>query len=284
MVLAAIVIGIAAGFYARSLPKTYSSRVEFFVKNEDMYTDTVSNTATPRLVNDYVKIMKSDVALEKLSAALKEQHGIEMSPGAIRGLISHSYMEDSSAFSVIVTHSDADVAYKLALTIESEAPQIVTDISKNEVHIEKILAPSVAETIRRLSEMEKYKEYGVSLDEPKNFDKMIEDFLKTETTLLFKQICFVSINSPVKATYHSSPNESNYVTVGAAAAAVIVYIIFFVKGLFEMKVSSEDDIKKLVSHPLIGTIPTWESASKKYERRYSKKYYGKNYAKKYENK
>ena len=301
MVLAAIAVGVAAGFYANSLPKTYSSSVDFYARNISITSDVItqSNLASEQLINDYIKIIKSEAVLTQIADELENTHGIKMTPAAIGGLISAGTSSETSTFTIKVSHNKPETALKIAKSIETVAPLAVTQIVKSENHIKETLAPGIAETIVIMSER---GVYGISYEKLEELselkpgtsdynklrnniiDELAKDitlFLQTDSNLALGQMCFVTINHPVLDSVADSPDVSKYVTIGAVAALIIVYVIFFIRGLFNMNVTTEEDIKKLINHPLIGTIPSWETSSKKYDKRYYKNSYDKQYANKY---
>ena len=76
-------------------------------------------------------------------------------------------------------------------------------------------------------------------------------------------LCFTVINPASETPVENAPPVVRNAMIGAIVAALAVYLIFFIKGLFEMNVSSEDDIRRLVNRPVIGVIPRWETTSKK---------------------
>ena len=78
-----------------------------------------------------------------------------------------------------------------------------------------------------------------------------------------RQNCIEILTPPKEAT-EVSRNIVTYGLLGGIVAAVATYLIFLLRHLFELNISSEEDIKKMINRPLIGTVPHWDlSQSKK---------------------
>ena len=305
--VAAIIVGVAVSLF---IPKKYSSSVEFYVVNTNTsydYTTSSLLAASEYLINDYVKIIKSDAilelvangntALEKINEGkekkdwvtlenvdkellrntvknLPKEEKVEIAP--LRAMISSSSEESTSLFTIKVTHTDPKYAYEVATVIKDIAPRYVTDIAKpdrltNEYLVNVAWQTMIALEKAHLKEQAENNSIEINDTTAKNSilkrygddaEKAVESFL-TEAGLDGSLDCFTTVNSPALDDAHDSPNALKYAAVAAVGAAAIVYLVFLIKGIFEMNVSSEDDVKKLVKRPLVGTIPHWENSVKK---------------------
>ena len=109
---------------------------------------------------------------------------------------------------------------------------------------------------------EKFPQIEISGDGNKEvLATQIEELLREHNYGIdISQSCFLSTNSPVLDRKADSPNIPKISILSAAASAIIVYIIFFIIGLSEMNVTTEEDLRKHVSVPVIGIIPSWETS------------------------
>ncbi len=115
------------------VPKKYSSSIEFYVININSgvdYTTTSYLGASAYLINDYVSIIKSNYMLDKICLDLKEDGFSDISPDTIRGMISSSSSDQSSVFKLSVSHTDKELAYKIASYIAEFAPDYVTKMAR----------------------------------------------------------------------------------------------------------------------------------------------------------
>jgi capsular polysaccharide biosynthesis protein len=255
MLVAAIVMALIVGIFVNFIPKNYSSTVEFYVINTNTsydYTTSALLAASQYLINDYVEIIRSDAVLEKVADHLNQNRPSDkqVTPDRLRGMISSSSSSNTSIFTIRVTHTDPKFAYEVACAIEEIAPAAVTDIAKPDRLTNEYLVEVVWQSLDSLEKK--------------------DDITRDDIEILLKDLgldgsldCFTTVNSPVVDRSPDSPNVKKYALYAAAATAVLVYAIFLIKGLLEMNVSSEDDVKKFVNRPLVGTIPHWENSSKK---------------------
>ena len=308
--VAAIIVGVAVSLF---IPKKYSSSVEFYVVNTNTsydYTTSSLLAASEYLINDYVKIIKSDAILELVARRLDENKALEkLNEGKekkdqvtletvdeaqlqatidkfsaeeradvtkLRSMISSSSEESTSLFTIKVTHTDPEYAHKVATVIEDIAPENVTEIAKpdrltNEYLVNVAWQTMIALEKAYLKDQSDNNSIEINDTVAKNSilerygndaEKAVETFL-SEAGLDGSLDCFTTVNAPALDTAHDSPNALKYAAVAAVAAAAIVYLVFLIKGIFEMNVSSDDDVKKLVKRPLVGTIPHWENPVKK---------------------
>ena len=95
---------------------------------------------------------------------------------------------------------------------------------------------------------------------PKSQDPELNTNTSSETELLN---CFEVLTYPVEATGHDSPNLLSNVMLAGIVAAVITYGICLIRFLLRSRISTEDDIKRILDYPLIGSIPSWDSPATK---------------------
>ena len=130
--VAAIIVGVAVSLF---IPKKYSSSVEFYVVNTNTsydYTTSSLLAASEYLINDYVKIIKSDAILELVAEEVNKDRAEDKKATVkeLRSMISSSSEESTSLFTIKVTHTDPEYAHKVAMIIEDIAPEKVTEIAK----------------------------------------------------------------------------------------------------------------------------------------------------------
>lgn len=258
-IITILVMVVAACFTHFLIPKKYSSKTEFYIVNvnpDSDYTSASLLSAASYLVNDYVTIIKSDYMLDQVVEKLKEQGvteygGSEIKNATLRGMISSDSSAETSAFSLKVLSQDAEFSYKVASVIAEIAPEVVTKMAKPEDNtIEKLAETQL--TILRYLEPELASKYSKS---------DVEAALAV-TGLASSQLnCVEVLTPPVLAESHDSPSMAKNMLLSGILAAVGSYAIFFLIALLNMTVTSEDDVKKQIECPLIGTIPRWEIGS-----------------------
>ena len=323
MMICALVVAIITGAMVSLTPPTYSSKVDFYTKNNDYNTDYVTQSnlgATQQLINDYVDLIQSEKVLSQVCDKLSSCEDIfnkseaeltdvekatytklkSYTPDKLRSMISASSKEFHSTFTIKVTASSPAEAYYIARAIEEVAPEAVTKIAKSGYLTTEYISKQVAEVIRRLGNvdgldwsvdkndtaiqksidqsgvnitredvkkimtaMENQDEFTWKLNESEDFEELVQKYLNENTSLLKDvSLCFTSYNSASKPS-KNAPSIFNYAAISALATAIIVDLIYFIKGLMNTSISSEDDIKRLIDRPVIGVVPHWESASKK---------------------
>lgn len=268
ILLAAILAAAIAGFAASMLPKKYSSTVNFYIKNANTEMGNVSSQyidVSDQLINDYVELIKSDVILDEIRETYlipNDSKAKDMSNATLRGMISASSKERTSHFNIKITHTDPQVAYEIACAIREVAPSAVTNIVKDSSRTTQAYADNIAGTIMEIKKNP--GKYEVLIEGGDNRDALaeqIEKLLKDNNYGYdISQPCFESTNTPALDKNADSPNVVKIALLVSIAAAVIVYIVFFIIGLAEMNVTTEDDIKKHVKIPVIGIIPSWETS------------------------
>ena len=262
--LAAAIAGTVAAFV---IPKKYSSSVNFYIKNSNAEQGVVTSQyvdVSDQLINDYVELIKSDVVLEQIRNHLVENDSKakDLSISALRSTITSSAKERTSHFTIKITHYDAKIAYEIALAIREVAPRAVTNIAKDSSKTTQSYANNIAATILEMKKApEKYEVIMSGGDNKEVLTSQIEELLREHNYGIdISQSCFLSTNTPVLDKKADSPNIVKISILSAAASAIIVYIIFFIIGLSEMNVTTEEDLRKHVSVPVIGIIPSWETS------------------------
>ena len=253
----ALVAGIVAGAITSFIPKKYSSSIDFYVVNTNTsydYTTAALLSASAYLINDYIKIINSEAVLNAVAEDLNEgkAEGDKITVKQLKSMISAS-SDDTSVFTIKVTHTDPDLAFKVARSIEKIAPSKVTEIAKPDRITNQSIYEGILNTINK-----NYTANGL----PEMTMEQLKDSL-TINGLSNTLDCFTTLNAPAKATTHDSPNITKAVVVAAALAAAFVYLVFVIKGIVELNVTTEDDVKRLVKRPLVGVIPHWEKTPKK---------------------
>ena len=220
----------------------------------------------------------------------------------LRSMIQSSSQSDTSVFTVTVVHTNPAFAYDVAQTIARLAPSGVTDIAKPDSLTYENLAKKIYSVISYYNKLEddggievKEKEINKALEDgtisgvsdsvsAKDLMKVIEYYNEQETDGGLEEVteaeiakllesnslglnarlnCFEMLTPPVEDENHDSPNIVTYSALGGVIAAVATYLFFLARHLFELNISSEDDIKKMIDRPLIGTIPHWEITNRK---------------------
>ncbi len=124
IVLCVLAGTILAGYFSiNHITPMYRANVTIYVNNvrngEQVNYITSSNLETAqRLVNTYIKIIRSDTVLEKVAKAT----GLDISVGEIRAAMHASQDGDTELLKLAVTHADPVVATRIANTIAQVAP------------------------------------------------------------------------------------------------------------------------------------------------------------------
>lgn len=111
----------------------YTTSVSFYVNSNNDSLISSSGTitssdydASQKLVNTYIFVVKSNNFREKVADAI----GNNMTAGQIKSMISCSQVEDTLAFQVGVTSTDAELAAEVANTIAELAPDEIVRVLK----------------------------------------------------------------------------------------------------------------------------------------------------------
>ena len=252
-------------FASLCIPKQYSSTIEFYIININTSYDYTTSSllgATTQLSNDYISIIKSEYMLVQVREALvaKGYKNMENAPiSSLRGMIQSSTSTASSMFSVSVVSPNPDFSYDMACVIEELAPTVVTELAKPDSLTHEGLADKIHTVINYYNNHREEGQNKVDLTEKEISDLLQQGFIGITT----KQDCIRPINPPKPATHHDSPNEMVYAVLGGGAALVIAYAILLLRALAERRITTEDDLKRMVNKPFIGAIPHWDASPKK---------------------
>ena len=101
----------------------YRASVTVYVNNSLGYhsvTEVSSQglATAQRLVNTYVNILQSDTVLKDVI----QKGDLDCSPQAVRAIMSASQVGNTEMFTVTITHTDPEMAAKIANTIAEVAP------------------------------------------------------------------------------------------------------------------------------------------------------------------
>ena len=275
LIITVAVMIVAALFTQFFIPKKYSSSVDFYVVNVNTsydYTTSTLLSASTYLINDYVSIIKSDYMLDKvcteLLAANKSYDFVtaeDITSKNIRAIISSASSEETSVFRLSISHVDAEYAYDVASTIAKLAPTVVTEVAKPESNLtEEELVSALSSFINAYE-----KNYNTDTKVTKeNISAMVE---YDTFGLVEKLNCVEVITPPVLDKSADSPNVISYTVIAGMVAAIITYLVLLIHKLMNINITSEDDVRRLLNRPLIGTIPSWEMTSASKYSKYSKK-------------
>ena len=238
MLLLALPVMIITGMLTHVLvPKRYSSTSHFLIQNVSMnadYTNVSLLSAADYLANDYISIIKGDEVMGLISQELEKQ-GIQYTPSQLRGMISTAKASQSSEFSVSVSNTNPNHAYAIAELIYKKAPALITKIAKP------------------------YSEY---YDD--EMGALVEGYDKegNRVTVWVKSLsCVAQLRAPVRDTVADSPNPVRNAIVGGLIAALIVYVICFLRKLFDTVIHTEEELKNCVDLPILGMVPTWNTTT-----------------------
>ncbi len=106
---------------------TYKASVTMYVNNNPDTSNKVSSgdlAVALQLVNTYVNIIQSDTVLEQVIA----QTGLNVSAGAIRGMLSAEVMNETEMFQVSIVSPSAQMSADLANAIATVAPAEISKI------------------------------------------------------------------------------------------------------------------------------------------------------------
>ncbi len=221
MLAVVIVTSLLAGLFTEFfIQKKYSSSVTFYVINSSGadYTSSSVVAALEDLTANYMELIKTDKIVAPIAKKLAEEHGINYTPDEIKKMISTSAVNETAMIVLKVTHTDKDVAFKIADLFSSTAPALVTEIEKEEL-----------------------VNNGIDIETGKSVTE-----------------CIKAVNYPRMAERHDSPSLFRNVLLTAIVSAIAVYAIYFVLALLDNTVKSEDEIKEhFGSYPLLASIPNW---------------------------
>ena len=259
MIFALVVMIIAASFTHFLIPKKYSSKIEFYIVNvntDSDYTSTSLLGASSYLVNDYVTIIKSDYMLDQVVERLTaegytEYNGAPLTNEMLRKMISHSASTQTSAFTLKMTCTDPAFAHKATALIAEMAPEVVTKMAKPEDNTNENLAQKILAVVKYLS-----NKNDITVSE-------VEAALNITGMGSTQLNCIEVLTPPALAKSHDSPSLVMNTLLSGVIAAAVSYAIHLLISMANVAVVTEEDLKKLVKHPILGTIPRWETESSK---------------------
>ena len=254
------------------IPKKYSSSVKFYVVNVDSDQDYASATnlaAAEYLANDYIEIINGDTLLSTVADRLVSEGYINTTPNMLRQMIKSSVKPSTSVFTVSVSHTNKEFAYRTAQLLEEIAPPIITDIAKPADTTGKRAAANVRTLLRSLVDS---KELSLTWIDPETgkeavntipSEMMILEHLEYHGEATERLSCIAVLKSPVKATSHDSPSLLLNTVVSGVIAAVLSYSFFLIISSINSTVVTEDDVRSMIKKPMMSAIPHWETTQKK---------------------
>lgn len=248
---ALLIVSVLSGLL---IDKKYSASIECYVINTNTsydYTSTSLLGASTYLINDYVSILKSETILKQVQEKLAEQGWNGVTIGRLRGMIESSSNENTSVFTLTLVDTQKDLVTATAKVIADLAPVAITDIVKANSQTHKVLANNIYAVIDYYNQ--KAENGGLEATE-EDITKLLES---EQLGINTRQNCIEVLTPPKEAT-EVSRNIMTYGLLGAIVAAVATYLFFLLRHLFELNISSEEDIKKMINRPLIGTVPHWD--------------------------
>ena len=206
--------------------------LDWSVKQDKDYKETVTETAET-YIGELILKKENDATTKELNASKKEEEAKKLS-GPAKDL----------------AEQEAQQARDAANTARAEV-EALKNVNSEDIYS---IITSLESDTRTVWELNKED----------NFEELVRSYLNEHTSLLKDvSLCFTATNPASETPVKNAPPVVRNAAIGAIVAALAVYLIFFIKGLFEMNISSEDDIKRLVKRPVIGVIPRWETTSKK---------------------
>ena len=279
MIVALCAMLVVATLTICFVPKKYSSSMEVYIVNTNTsydYTTSSLLSANTYLINDYIAIIQGDMMLDQVRQSLKDEASTyvdketgkpllnedqvkalsKLTNGQIRSMIRSSASDESSIFGLSISHTDPMQAYVIAYTIAKIAPAAVTDIAKSEINERVALAEDIYNAMDYFNDQKHNGNSGTS-------EADILQYLNDYQIGLERQDCIEIIIDPKPATSHDSPNVPTYTLLAGIASAIIAYVIFLLLSLSKSVIVTEEDVKKLLDHPLIGTVPHWSTRGTK---------------------
>ena len=250
VIIAVIAMILAASFTHFFIPKTYSSSVKFYVVNINADYDYTSSSvigAVSYLVNDYISIIKSDRMLDLVVDELKKDGYPDITKGQINSMISSSTGTETSVFSLKISSTDPELAYKVASILAEKAPATVTDIAKSSENSKNMFVQKVMVVINNLP-----------IENKQDIKSEHIDSIVTAFGISDQTDCMKLISPPVKATSHDSPSLPIYTLLGGILAVLVAYALFVLYAMLNQTIVTEEDLKQYVDYPVLGVIPHWD--------------------------
>ena len=136
------------------MEKKYSSSVTFYVINRSSKEDYTSSSvvaALDALAENYMELLKTDKVVEPIAKQLEEAYGVKYSVDQLKKMLSTKAIQETALIELKVTHTDPDVAYKIATLFSESAPALVTDIEKIELVTSSGSTTAVTECIKTVN-------------------------------------------------------------------------------------------------------------------------------------
>lgn len=131
IVLCAVLLGgLALGYTVNFVTPMYQATTVLYVNNNTEYEDSgnkVNSTdlaVALRLVNSYVDIVRREVVM----SAVIDKLQMNISPAALRGMVSAQVQGETEIFSVTVTSANPQMSADVANAIADVAPGIISGI------------------------------------------------------------------------------------------------------------------------------------------------------------
>lgn len=128
IIIAAVVMAVIGFSYAKTLTPRYSASALLYVNNfkesvqQDVSRITASDMTTSQmLVQTYLEFLKSSKVLDDVSNELNN----EFASWEIRGMMSAAPLNETEVFQITITHTDKEVATRIANMIADKAPAII---------------------------------------------------------------------------------------------------------------------------------------------------------------
>lgn len=254
LIFSVVVMIVVASFTHFFIPKKYSSSVKFYVVNmnsEYDYTSSAVVSAVEYLINDYIAIIKSDYMLDKIVDELAKDGIPNVTNAQLNSMIVGAASTETSVFTVSVSSTDKELAYKVATILGEIAPKTVTEIAKSAVVTTDQMASTFAYVANQLSLNTKDGSM-VTADDIRNV------LVMANLGVGSKNDCITAISTPMLDTAHDSPNLPVLTLLGGILAAIALYVFYAIRTLTNQHITTEDDVKTLLKRPLLATVPHWE--------------------------
>ena len=222
LVLAAVIVGLAAGVYtALFIPKTYSSTVKMFVNpNAQSSASSFNDTTAEALAEIYPPVLRASdtFAVEvALAMAKLEKDGAPMFPHWTYTV--EGGEEIPTRWSRVRGMMSTGISDKLLyITIASQDPREAYEMAK----IAAKVGPEVLNTTVQIGEAR-------------------------------------VVTQPTLDSAEDSPNLVRNIVLAAMVAAVLVYVAFFLYHLFDTTVYATEDLIRF-ELPVLGAVPTFPEA------------------------
>ncbi len=132
VVLCAVILGALSYAYTSNfVDEMYRSRITIYVNNKNTNNNNIISgisatdlATSQRLVDTYIQILKSDRVLEPVAEAI----GGGYKASNIRGLMSASALNETEVFEVWISHTNPEMAAKIANAIADVAPKQIEEV------------------------------------------------------------------------------------------------------------------------------------------------------------